>query len=173
MMRMRKRLSALIMLGLLGTAVSMPAAAQEDIKIGVVNLPQLVSASPQAQRAKENMENRFAKRKEDIEKQQEQLQADIDRLKRDGSVMSEDAREKLEDKIRDQQRRLQLAQQEYNEDVSKAERKELEALRDDVRKVIDDFATNNGYDLIVGDGVLYAGDRVNVTQQILARLKEL
>jgi len=170
-MRINKALSAIFLSLALGmTAV--PAAAA-DIKIGVVNLPQLVSASPQAQRAKKNMEKQFAKRKEELEKQREQLQSDVERLKRDGPVMSEDAREKLEDQIRDQQRRLQLKQQEYNEDVSKAERKELEALRDDVRKVIDDFAAKNGYDLIVGDGVLYAGDRVDVTNQILERLKDL
>lgn len=161
---------AAALLATLGLA--MPAAAQQDLKIGVVNLARLVTESPQAQRARQNMEGQFASRMEELQERREKLQADVERLKRDGSVMSEEARQKLEDSIRDQQRRLRLAQEEYNEDVQRAEQEEMQALRQDIRDVIDTYAREHDYDLIVGDGILYAGERVDLTDKVLARLKD-
>lgn len=153
-------------------AAALPASAQQDLKIGVVNLARLVTESPQAERARKNMEGKFAARMEELKEKREKLQSDVERLKRDGSVMSEEARQKLEDSIRDQQRRLRLAQEEYNEDVQRAEQEEMQELRNDIREVIDEFARNGGYDLIVGDGILYASDKVDLTGQVLERLKD-
>ena len=45
-------------------------------------------------------------------------------------------------------------------------------MRSDLRQVIDNYAKNNGYDLIVGDSVLYASDSVDITDAILKRLKK-
>lgn len=154
----------------LAAAVTAAPAMAQDMKIGVVNLPRLLSESPQAQRARSNMEEQFSSRKEELEAKREDLQDDVDRLKRDGAVMSQEAREKLEDSIRDQQRRLQMLQSEYQDDVQRAEQKEMEALRNDIRGVIEDVADDGNYDLIVGQGILYASDRVDITQKILERM---
>ena len=166
---MKKTLS-LLLFALASVSFAMPAAA--DVKIGVVNLARLVSASPQAKRARQNMESKFTARKEELESKQEAFRSDVERLKRDGAVMSDSAREKLEAQIRDQQRRLKLAQDEYNEDVQLAEKKEMESLREDVRAVIDEFAEQQGYDLIVGDAILYANDQVDITNKVLQRLRD-
>lgn len=147
------------------------AHAQESLKIAVVNLPQLVSQSPQAQRARANMEEEFTGRRDDLQSRQEKLREDVERLRRDGSVMSAEARDQLEQSIRDQQRRLQLAQSEFNEDVQRAEQKAMEGLREDVRAVIQEFAESGNYDLILGDGVLFATEQVDITGQVLERLK--
>lgn len=168
MMRLTSKLWALSVL--IVVLVSAPAAAQ-DLKIGVVNLSQLVSQSPQAQRARSSMEEQFAERKETLQNKREQLQEDVQRLKRDGSVMSEEARQELEESIRDQQRQLKLEQSEYNDDVKSAEQKELQALREEIRNVIQQYADDHNYDLIVGQGVLYATDQINVTGRVLQRLK--
>lgn len=170
-MRVKRIAIAAMAAAVLGMAL--PASAQnQDLKIGVVNLGRLVTESPQAERARKNMEGQFAGRMEELKEQREKLQSDVDRLKRDGAVMSEEARQKLEDSIRSQQRRLQRAQEEYNEDVQRAEQSEMQELRDDIRAVIDEFARSEGYDLIIGDGILYAGEKVDLTGQVLSRLKD-
>lgn len=170
-MRVKRIAIAAMAAAVLGMAL--PASAQDqDLKIGVVNLGRLVTESPQAERARKNMEGQFAGRMEELKEQREKLQSDVERLKRDGAVMSEEARQKLEDSIRSQQRRLQRAQEEYNEDVQRAEQSEMQELRDDIRTVIDEFARSEGYDLIIGDGILYAGEKVDLTGQVLSRLKD-
>lgn len=170
-MRVKRIAIAAMAAAVLGMA--MPVSAQDqDLKIGVVNLGRLVTESPQAERARKNMEGQFAGRMEELKEQREKLQSDVERLKRDGAVMSEEARQKLEDSIRSQQRRLQRAQEEYNEDVQRAEQSEMQELREDIRAVIDEFARSEGYDLIIGDGILYAGEKVDLTGQVLSRLKD-
>lgn len=151
--------------------MAMPASAQ-DPKIGVVNWARLVIESPQAERVRESMQGQFASRMETLQGQRETLETDVERLKRDGSVMSDEARQKLEDSIRDQQRRLRLAQEEYGEDVQRAQQEQMQALQEELRLVVDEFARKQGYDLIIGDGFLFATAKVDVTERVLTLLKD-
>lgn len=169
---MKHKLIAPLVFVVLAAAAVVPAANAAELKIGVVDLGRLVTSSPQAKRARANMQSKFSSRKDELQGKAETLKTDVNRLKRDGQVMSDAAREKLEGQIRDQQRRLKLLQDEYNDDVQQAEKKEMGNLRKDVREVIDSFAKSKGYDLIVGDGILYASDKVDVTDEVLKRLKD-
>lgn len=144
----------------------------ESLRIGVVDVSRVVSESPQAARAKSSMANQFAKRKNELEAKANALRQDVERLNQDGSVMSEGDREELEGDIRDHQRELQMQRSKYNDDVSDAEQKEFDQMREDILEVIDQYALDNGYDLILGDGVLYTSDTVEVTDEILAELEE-
>lgn len=148
-----------------GTAVA------QDLKIGAVNLNQLVMQSPQAKSARDAMESKFAKRKQELEALTQQLKEDIERLKRDGAVMSEQARQDLEESIRDQQRVLKIQRSSYQDDVRRAEREELQRLQKKLAEAIQQYAEDFDYDLIVGNGVLYASDKVDVTERLLQRLK--
>jgi outer membrane protein len=94
----------------------------------------------------------------------------MDRLAQDGSVMSDEDRDRLQSDIRDRQRELQLERSKYNDDVSDAEQKEFEQMRGDILDIINQYAEDNGYDLILGEGVIYSSDAVDVTDEILAEL---
>lgn len=141
-------------------------------RIGVVDLDRLVHESPQAQQARKNMAERFARRKNALEKASDHLQSEVDHLKDSAETLSSDARDQLKSKIRDDKHQLQFKQNQYNDDVSDAEQKELDNMRAGLRKVIDGYARENGYDLIVSDSVLYASDSVDITDAILKRLKQ-
>lgn len=167
-MTVKRAAFTILLLGILGMAL--PASAQ-DLKIGVVNWARLLTESPQAEKVRDNMEGKFASRAEKLQEQREKLESDVERLKRDGAVMSEDARQKLEDSIRDQQRQLRVAQEEFSDDVQRTREDELKGLNTAVRGVVDEFAQDQGYDLIIGDGILFATDKVEVTSQVLERLK--
>ncbi|WP_084623436.1 OmpH family outer membrane protein [Salinisphaera shabanensis] len=142
----------------------------EILRIGVVDVSRVVNESPQAARAKSSMATQFAKRKNDLEAKSNALRQDMDRLAQDGAVMSDGDRDKLQSAIRDRQRELQLERSKYNDDVSDAEHKEFEQMRADILDIIDQYADDNGYDLILGDGVLYSSEAVDVTDEILAEL---
>ena len=118
------------------------------------------------------MAKQFAKRKNELEAASESLRQDMERLNRDGSVMSEDDRARLQTRIRERQRELQMRQGQYNDDVAEAEQKEFKRMRADIRGVIDAYAREQGFDLMLGDGVLYATEAIDVTDEILDRLKQ-
>lgn len=158
-------------LALVFAFASLPANAAA-LKIGAVNLPVLVSKSPQAKKARQQMKSKFSARKKKLEDRHDDLKKKVQRLKRDGSVMSDDARQTLAKQVRDEQRHLKLDQSVYQEDVKEAESKVMQSMRQTFSKVIDDYATSNNYDLILSTGVVYASDPVDITDKILERLKK-
>jgi outer membrane protein len=147
------------------------AAAAQNLKIGVVDLDRLVHESPQAAAAKRHMATKFARRKKILEQKTAALNKAIAQLKAKAPHMSAAAREKLQNDIRDRQRKLQMMQGKYNDDVSAAEQDELDKMRSDLRRVINAYAQKHGYDLILSDSVLYAAARLDITDAILAQLK--
>ncbi|MDA3921461.1 MAG: OmpH family outer membrane protein [Salinisphaera sp.] len=144
----------------------------EAPRIGVVDLTRLVNESPQAQQAKDHMAKRFAKRKTALEQAAHTLQVKMDRLKDNADKMSDAQRDKLSSDVRDSQHDLALKQSRYNDDVSDAETEELKQLRADLRSEINAYAKAHDYDVILGDSVLYANPKLDITDQVLARLSK-
>jgi len=161
-----------LMIALVAAIVSfsLPAAAAEP-KIGVVNIAKLLDESPQARTAMQALQDEFAPRQKDILKQQEDLKGREDKAQRDGDVMGEAERRNLERELRDAQRELSRKQNEYVEDLNIRRNEELGRLQKALMQEVEAFAKAQGYDLILGDGVLFATTAVDVTAQVLQRLE--
>jgi outer membrane protein len=153
-------------------AGALPAAqAQQQLKIGVVSVPQLIEESPQAKGAMQALQDEFMPRRREIENQQKELKAREDKLTRDSAVMSEAERSKGEKDLRDGQRELQRRQNEYVEDLNVRRNEELGKLQRTLLQEVQTYAKAQGFDLVVGDGVLYAKDNLNITPAVLGNLQ--
>lgn len=152
-----------------GLLFSVTASAEP--KIGVVNVAKLLDESPQARSAMQALQDEFAPRQKEILKQQEELKAREDKAQRDGDVMGDTERRNLERDMRDAQRELSRKQNEYVEDLNIRRNEELGRLQKSLMQEVETFAKAQGYDLILGDGVLYAAGAVDVTAQVLQRLE--
>jgi len=151
-------------------AAGMPAA-HAQLKIGVVSVPQLIEESPQAKGAMQALQDEFMPRRREIENQQKELKTREDKLTRDSAVMSEAERGKSERELRDGQRELQRRQNEYVEDLNVRRNEELGKLQRTLLQEVQTYAKAQGYDLVVGDGVLYAKDNINITPAVLSNLQ--
>jgi len=154
----------------LGTAWSLGAAAA-DLKIGVVNIAQLLDQSPQAKVAMGALQDEFAPRQRDIVARQKELREKEERLQRDGAVMGEDERGSLERDVRDGRRDLARNQNEYVEDLNLRRNEELGKLQRSLLQQVQGYAKLAGYDLIVAD-VLWASPAVDITAEVLKALLE-
>ena len=153
-------------------ALGANVAQAQEMKIGVVNVQGLLQAAPQTKAVMERLQEEFAPREREVRSKQEEFEAMQERAQRDAAVMSEEERRGLERDLRDAQRELQRMQQEFLEDSNLRRNEELGTLQRMLLKEIEEFATSNGFDMIVGDGVIYASARMNITGQILAQLEE-
>ncbi|TFH40328.1 MAG: OmpH family outer membrane protein, partial [Lysobacterales bacterium] len=63
------------------------------------------------------------------------------------------------------------AQDEFREDLNLRRSQELSKLQLKVTEIIQVLAKAEKYDLIVSDGVIFAGQRVDITDMILERLR--
>ena len=147
-------------------AIAVPASAQE-LKIGVVNIPALLQSSPQTKAAMDALQEEFAPRQREILARQKEYEEAAARYQKDAAVMGETERREMEKTLRDLQREVTRLQNEYREDLNLRQNEEMSTLQVALFKEVQDYAAQEGYDLIVGDGVLYASGAVNITEQVL------
>jgi outer membrane protein len=147
-------------------------AVPADIKIAVVNVPRLLEEAPQAKNAMKALQDEFAPRQRDIMKQQQDLKSKEDKMNRDSAVMAEAERRNSEKDLREGQRELQRKQNEYVEDLNLRRNEELGKLQRSLLQEVQGFAKTSGYDLVVGDGVLYAKEALDITPQVLSALQQ-
>jgi outer membrane protein len=151
-------------------AFALPANAQE-LKIGVVNIQALMEQAPQTKSAMDALQEEFAPRQREYlatQKKFEDLQA---KAQKDVAVMGETERRNVEKELRDLQRETTRLQNEFREDLNLRQNEELGKLQRELLKEVQEYALQEGYDLIVGDGVLYASTSVNITDNVLRALE--
>ena len=147
-------------------AFALPAAAQE-LKIGVVNIPVLLDRAPQTKAVMDALQEEFAPRQREFLAKQKELEDLAQKVQKDVAVMGESERRNAQDNLRDLQREVQRLQQEFREDLDRRQNEELANLQRSLLKEVQDYAQAQGYDLVVGDGVLFASTAVNITDEVL------
>ena len=158
--------------GLLGlTLAGSGQAHAADVKVGFVNVAIVLDQAPQAADARARIEREFAPRDREILSQQQRIRTLEDNLVKNAAVLSASERERQEAELRQRKRELRRSQEEFREDLNLRRSQELSALQRMVTEVIQDMARGENYDLIVTDGVVFAGDRVNITKRVIERLK--
>ncbi len=150
----------------LAMALVLPAAAQE-LKIGFVSLPALIERAPQTKAAMDALQEEFAPRQREFVAKQKELEDFAAKTQKDFAVMGETERRNAEKDLRDLQREVSRLQNELREDLNLRQNEEYGILQRAILKEVQDFAQQQNYDLIVGDGVLYVSKAVNVTEEVL------
>jgi outer membrane protein len=154
-------------------ALFFAATAQSaEIKIAFVNSSTLLEQAPQADIAKKKLEKEFAPREKEIRDAQQTAQALETKLNRDGVTMSDSDRSKQEQELNRQLRDLQRMQSNFRDDLNLRKNEELGKLQRVVLAAIKDVAKTKGYDLILAEGVVYAAPQVDITSDVLAKLKQ-
>ena len=161
-----------VLVGLLGLLLAngFPANAA-DFKVGFVNVAIVLDQAPQAAQARARIEREFAPRDRGILTQQQQIRTLEDKLVKNEAVLSASERERQEAELRQLKRELRRSREEFQEDLNLRRSQELSALQRMVTEVIQAMAREEKYDLIMTDGVVFAGDKVNITKHVIERLK--
>jgi outer membrane protein len=160
--------AALVIAGVLSSTTP---ALSADFKVGFVNVARVLEKAPQATEARGRIEREFAPKDRKLLSQQKKIRGLEDKLVRDGAVMSERERVRLDQEIRSMKREVRRLQEEFREDLNLRRNQELGKLQRKVIETIQSLAKADDYDLIVSDGVLYAGSRVDITTKVISRLK--
>ena len=148
------------------------AVSAEDARVGYVNVQYLVDNSPQAKAASEDLEAKFGPQQQELQQQKQEFQQLQQKLQKDGLVMSEGDRAEIEQRLRELKREIERGQKDLREELNIQRNGILSGIHDAVMKSVKSLAEERGFDLIVGQGALYASDAVNLTDQVLARMKE-
>jgi outer membrane protein len=163
---MNKQLVRAVVSVALVVAFAVPASAQET-KIGVVSLQAIVERAPQTKAVMDALREEFAPREREIVAKQKEIEDLQAKVQKDLAVMGETERRNAEKKLRDLGREFERMRSEYQEDSNLRQNEEFSVLQRSVLKEVQDYAQAQGYDLIVGDGVLYVSTTINITEDVL------
>jgi outer membrane protein len=161
MMQSRMRILAGVILLLSLAAVS----ARAENRIGYVNTARVLEEAPQAAQAIKKLEAEFGPR----DKRLAELQDRIRQIeaRQDGSDAEKRERER---ELQGLRRELKRATQEFREEYNLRRNEELAHLQKLVQQAIAELGKQERFDLIVHEGVLYVGDRIDLTERVLRKL---
>jgi outer membrane protein len=158
----------LLALGLCGLLAAGQASA--EIKIGVVNFQKLLEDAPQTKAAMQALDNEFGQRRRELMTMQNDLKAKDDKLQKEGAVMAEADRANAEKSLRDQQREFSRKAGEFQDDASTRKNEELGKVQRYLVQEIQTYANAQGFDLVLGEGVFFAKQPLDITAAVLAVL---
>jgi len=148
-----------------------PVVGYCELKVGFVNAARVIEDAPQAEDARQSLEREFAPRDRKLVALQKSVKQQEERLSRDAAVMSEGERSKLERDIRQKRRELKRSRDELQEDFNIRRNDILAQLQRQALEAIQTLARRESYDLILSDGVMYASERIDITNAILDQMR--
>ena len=150
------------------TLFAVPATAQQ-LRIGYVDMKQLLDNAPQVLAGREKLDLEFRPRNETIEFQDRQAQTMEDRLQI--GDLTEDARIRLDRELREMRRNVNRQKEDLRDELSFRRTEEVQKLEDQINQAVQEIARDNGYDLILSSPVVYADPSLDITQLILDQLR--
>lgn len=151
------------------TAVPAAAGAQT---VGYVTMNRILEDSPQAEQAMRELEEEFSPRDSELVAEREELQRMRDRLEREGDMMDPSDRAALEREFSARSREFRRAQESFSEDLNVRRNEELSRLQRRINDAIAELARERDIDVILTErNVLYASDRVDITDDVLAAMQ--
>ena len=168
---MTKRFFPAAIVFLLALPCGVSQVLAQETKIGVVNAAKVLEEAPQMEIARKALEKEFAPRDQELVGMQKEVRNMEEKLSRDGDIMSEVEQRNMERDIRSRKRELKRLQDEFNEDLNLKRNEAFDRIRRKVLEVVNAIGKQEKYDLIVNDGVLYASERIDLTDAVIQQLK--
>ena len=98
------------------------------------------------------------------------LKAAADKLDKDAPTLTETERSRRQRELVEQDRELQRKRRAFQEDLNLRKNEELANVVERANKVIKQIFDQEKYDLIVQEGVVFAGPRVDITDKVIRAL---
>jgi outer membrane protein len=147
-------------------------AQQPPTKVGVISVQGAIVGTKDGQKASQELEAKFTPKEKEFNSRQSELAQLQDQYNKGGSVMSEDKRNQLAREIDEKKKRLDRDMQDAREELQSEQQRVLQSLGQRMMAVIEKYAKDNGYTLILDVGnqttpVLYASSAIDITQDII------
>ncbi|GAB4181628.1 MAG: hypothetical protein Tsb002_01750 [Wenzhouxiangellaceae bacterium] len=158
---MRSASTILVIMLLLAGSIQ----AQEP-RIGYVDMKQLLDNAPQVVAGRDRLDIEFRDRNDALENDQQRLDELQNRLQF-ATELSADERLRYEQESRLLQRSIERRRDELRQELQLRRNEEISRVEADINAAISSIARDTGYDLIVASPVVYASERIDITQRVL------
>lgn len=152
--------------------LSAPVLA-EGVKVGFVNSQQILTQAPQIEDINQRLQDRFAERKKALDSEQAELQSEGEEIERNSVLMTEDKANKARKDFVAKLQQFKAKEQKLAGEIQSSRSQELRELKRIVNQAAKEVAEAKKFDLIVTEGVVYVDDELDLTEDLLDKLKQL
>lgn len=151
---------------------ALSSVAQTNGKVAVINIQSAIVSTKDGQKAAGEIEARFNPKKAEFEKRQTEISQLQDQLNRGRNTLSEEAQQNLARQIDQKTKSLKYDTEDAQADLQQEDQKIMGELYGRIRAVIDKYAKDNGYVLVLNVGaqqstVTYASSAIDITRDII------
>ncbi|MGF1726027.1 OmpH family outer membrane protein [Photobacterium nomapromontoriensis] len=147
-------------------------AAEATQKVGYVATGQAMGQLAQRYNVSEKLRSEFKDRIDELRSIENSMKTKVDKMKRDGDLMSASDRTKLQREMAALESDYKLKAKALQEDQRRRGAEEEQKLVKKIRTAIQDVAKREGYDLVVdANAVLYANPKDDLSKKVIAAVK--
>jgi len=146
-------------------------AQPATVRIGYVDMKRLLDNAPQVVAGRQKLEREFAPRDVALNDDELRLAAQRSRYQRDSALLSRDEAAALKREIDALDRPIKRNRDNLRSELKARSDQELDRSWREINNAVVEFAREQNIDLIVPSPVVYASQRIDVTDQVLERLK--
>jgi outer membrane protein len=163
--------SKLFVWPVLALAVTLTAQAQQG-KFAIINIQGAIISTKDGQKAAAELNNKTAPKKKELEQKQSEINALQDQLNKGQNTLSDSAKNDLYKNIESKKKSLQREMEDAQADLEADQQKLLSQLGQKILAVIERYAKDNGYTMVVDVGsqntpVIYASPSIDITKEVI------
>ena len=152
-------------------AIAAPAQAQTG-KFAVINIQSAIVSTKDGQQAAAELETKFGPRRKQVDARQAEVASLRDQLQKGQNTLSEAAKNELYRNIDQKTKVLNRTMEDAQAEMEQEQQRLLQDLGQKVMAVIDKYAKDNGYALVLDVSaqqtpVIYASNTIDITKDIV------
>jgi outer membrane protein len=162
-------ITLLLCLGVAPTALLAQSAGTPG-KIGVISIQAAILSTAEGKKAMADLQRKYQPRQQEVQKDQQDIQAISDQLQKQAATLSDDEQRRLNRDLEEKQKHLKRLTEDAQADFSTDREEMFSRIGQKMVKVISDYARQNGFNLIIGSDqvpVYFAATEVELTNQIV------
>lgn len=146
-----------------------PALLAQELRIGYVDMKDVLDNAPQVIAGREKLDQEFRSRNDAIELDEARVIALETRLQQ--ADLDQANSLQLEREIREMRRNITRRKEDLRDELSFRRTEEVQRLEEEINLAVQEIAQRNGFDLILSSPVVYANPDLDITDLILEQLE--
>lgn len=150
--------------------VAVAPASAEDVKIGIVDVEQAITATDEGKAAREELERKIREAEAQLQPMADQFKAMAQEVEAKQFVLSEDAMRQKQLEAAELRNKIENRQREIKGQLEVDRERLIGPLREKLTAIILDLGRKEGYSLILArgtPGVMYTREALDITDQVV------
>jgi outer membrane protein len=149
-----------------------PTPAGAPSKVAVIDIQAAIAQTNDGKKAGADMKTKFTPKQDELQKKQQDIEAEREQLRKGQNTLSEDNRQKMMREIDQKSTNLKRDGDDFNQDVQTETQRIMGDLYPKMITVLNKYATENGYAVVLDYSsqqtpILFAASSVDITKDII------